>query len=280
MKTFAWISLVAAAVAAQNGIPSGVSDTCNTFLKSFNSDAKMQACIGPMVTATARFLPSANMQSNEADVKWAMDQLSSGKGACHDSDIQTLVTNFWAGCQNDLVSGNQKSLETTFELLYLLQPLTNAVTAKDNDGTYCLNKAKASGGHTKRGDDSQSTLQINPADWQKSQLHFLFANADASAAQLCTNCVKQVMTAYVTWENKMPYPPGLTASQLLSSQKGLWQSISNKCPADFTNGILTSANAAPADLNNAQLEGSTGSRTVISTTGLVGAIVALAAALA
>jgi len=278
MKTFAWLSLVAASVAAQNGIPSGITDACNHFLQSFNSDAKMQSCLKPLITATARFLPSANMQSNQGDVKWAMDQMCSGKSACDQSAMQTTITDFNTACNGDMLSGNQQSLETTFELLYIMTPMIGGVCAKDTDGSYCLSKAKKNGGHTKRGDD-QSLLQINTDDWKKSNVQFLFIDANESADQLCTACTKQVMTSYITYETALPYPMGVRSANLLGNQKALWTAINSKCPANYTAAILSSSNATPVNVNDVSAA-SGASNTVLSITGLVGALMALAATLA
>jgi len=280
MKSFIWLSFAAAVVSAQNvpTIPSGISQTCTDYLKAFNTDAKIQSCITPLLTATARFLPSANMQSNKDDIKWAMDQMCDPKAACKQSDIQTAVTSFYAACQGELVSGSQPSVGTTFELLYAIIPMRNAVCSKSTDGSYCLSKAKKAGGHAKRADDQAQMSQINPEVWNQNNVQYLFMDVNQSVEQLCTACTKQILVAYVSYENAQTFPLGISNSKILGGQKQLWQAITAKCPADFTNGILSSANAAPVNIAAASTGGA--SSTVLSTTGLLGAIMAAAAALA
>jgi len=174
----------------------------------------------------------------------------------------------WAGYNFEI--GQKVVLQAT--------PMIGGVCAKDTDGSYCLSKAKKNGGHTKRGDD-QSLLQINTDDWKKSNVQFLFIDANESADQLCTACTKQVMTSYITYETALPYPMGVRSANLLGNQKALWTAINSKCPANYTAAILSSSNATPVNVNDVSAA-SGASNTVLSITGLVGALMALAATLA
>jgi hypothetical protein len=253
-----------------------VTDGCKTFLQSFNADSKISSVLAPLLTATARFNPSSGQQSIKADVTWALNELCDPKAAFKASDIQTTVTNYYSACQSDMVSGNQPDLTRTFELLYALPPLRNAVCSKDATGAYCLSSAKKNGGHA---DTQAPTNQVNLQSWSSSHIHYLFINADETPEQLCTACTKQVLTAYVSYENVLPFPMGMSSSVLLKDQKALWSAITAKCPADFTQGILSAANAVPVDISNVAAQNGASS-VVLSTTGLVGALVALTAALA
>jgi hypothetical protein len=172
MKSFAWITLLAAAVVAQDSsdssspsstasgaapsstsgasshplIPNSLSAKCKTYLAAFNTNTRLQACIAPIVSATSKFTPSSN-DLTQADVSAALAGICAPAAACKQSDIQSVITEFYSNCQDDLVSGSgsaaSDSLRTTFDIVYVLNPLRAAICTKDpKDDTYCLTKAK------------------------------------------------------------------------------------------------------------------------------------------
>jgi hypothetical protein len=257
MPSLTWILALAAVVAAQTTgtaptsadyIPATASASCKAYLTTFNTDKKIQACIAPLVTATARFQPNAAPgSSNIGDVNWALGGLCAPSAECKSSDVSQAISAFYTACKEDLTSGSA-NIRTTFDLLYMAIPLRNSICSKDTDGKYCLNKAKATG-HTKRAPGDQTPLkQIDVPTWTSSRIHYLFMNPDA--AEVCSECTRQVLRAYVAFENMIPYPMGISHSYILGDQKKIWTTITKSCGPDFMAGILTIANAMVPTTND------------------------------
>jgi len=282
MKSFSLVLLLAAAVFGQDNstanplIPESASSGCKAYLNSLNSDKTMQACIAPLLTATAKFQPSTASTANSGDVSWAMGQLCNSTYSCQQSDIQQTITAFYSACTAELASGSNQSIRTTFDLVYTLVPLRNAICSKDTDGQYCLNKAQSK---TSGSTPDQTALQIQATDWVSTHLPYLFVGPDDAADTLCTTCTNQIMVAYVRFENLVPYPMGISNSLLLGDQKTLWNAIASKCPADFVTNILNTANANPQTANDVLGAGNTVCPS-LGAVGIVGALMALTAALA
>jgi len=282
MRSFSLVLLLAAAAAfAQNQtanplIPASASSKCQAYMNTLNSDKTMQACIAPLLTATARFQPSTAATANAGDVSWAMDQLCNSSHSCKQSDVQATITAFYSACNDELASGANDSIRTTFDLVYMLIPLRNAVCSKDADGKYCLNKAKSKASAS---NPDQTTLQIQATNWVSTNLQYLFVGPDDSPDILCTNCTQHILVSYIQFENLVPYPIGISNSLLLRDQKTLWQAIGSKCSTEYLNNILDSANANPQTANAVLSAGNT-VRPSLGVAGILGAVMALAAALA
>jgi len=92
-----------------------------------------------------------------------------------------------------------------------------------------------------RADNSTSALIPDTKTWRSTSLIYLFISPEYGASHLCTSCTKAVLSAYVKFEAATPYALGLTNSPLLGDQLNLWNNLTSKCNANFTNDILGSA---------------------------------------
>lgn len=70
---------------------------------------------------------------------------------------------------------------------------------------------------------------------------FLFYNANLTKDELCQECLRKVLTAYIQFESDIPYACGMSNSVLLSVQPALYAAVQSKCPAGFLNGAVQAA---------------------------------------
>jgi hypothetical protein len=123
---------------SSNPIPSGISSACTTYLQNLNTNTQLASCTAPLLKATNAFSPNANSTSQtQTKLVSTLDTLCAASG-CSDTFVHSLLTNFYAACKADLTSNT--SLKDTYDILYIMNPLSNALCCKDGD-TYCVIKA-------------------------------------------------------------------------------------------------------------------------------------------
>jgi len=128
--------------AASAAIPTGISSTCQTFLDGLDTDPQLAACTTPLLTATDAFAPTANNASiTTQTLTSTLDTLCSST-PCSDTYIRTQLVNFGNACEQELSGSNPNAaVQDTYDILYVMIPLQQALCTKDTDGSYCATKA-------------------------------------------------------------------------------------------------------------------------------------------
>ena len=67
----------------------------------------------------------------------------------------------------------------------------------------------------------------------EQNLPYLFFTPNLSEAQLCVECLHQVLMAYIKFESDIPFSYGLNNSILLGTQSALYTAVKSKCLANF-----------------------------------------------
>ncbi|KWU43707.1 hypothetical protein RHOSPDRAFT_13329, partial [Rhodotorula sp. JG-1b] len=119
-------------------IPSSVSQKCQAFLTALNSNDQIAQCTAPLLTTVAAFhASSANSYSaSSSQVQSALTDLCSAPG-CDDALLRSLLGQFNGNCSQELQAANQVVLGS-YDALYVLSPLRNAVCTRDESGGFCL----------------------------------------------------------------------------------------------------------------------------------------------
>jgi hypothetical protein len=252
-------------------IPDGISSSCTTFLTNLNNDAGLAGCIAPLVAATSKYGPTASHKTTPtvAGVSSDLDNLCapSTTTACPQPLIRSNLGDFLAACNPELTSDPNDDVIRTYDVLYALIPLQEAVCSKDDNGTYCATETTPPGsdgsanvaprgltpaeiseylaspatGLSKRAAGDQVAFVPNASTIANTNLLFLFLNGDMSSDKLCTTCTKNVLTAYINFESAIPYGPGLSQSVLLGGQIQLWSDVSQTCGTNFLGGAVEAA---------------------------------------
>jgi len=152
-----------------------------------------------------------------------------------------------------------------YDVLYAVLPMRTAACSKGDDGSWCVMAPATTtreisddvGGSslsvsdllsllytddsalTRR--DEVSAIMPNTTTYQTTNLPFLFLTPSLDNTTLCTTCARDVLTAYIDFESDIPYAPGMSNSQILSSQNDLYNAITSKCPAGFLSGAVQAA---------------------------------------
>jgi len=242
-------SAASASATPSSEIPTSISSGCSTFLTALNSASAIQTCISPLLNALT--------SSNTASISSVCTTATSS--SCSDSTVRTWLTYFKGNCTAEIVTSPNQDVVALYDVLYVVKPFTNAVCAKDQNGTYCLSglasnsSAQAASGITNAAQTPLTSSDGTPdaEAFTNANIMWLGANPTMDAASLCTTCTKNVLTSYIQWESSTPLANGIANSPLLSSQTALWTAVSKTCPADFISGTLSNAGASPGAANGA-----------------------------
>jgi hypothetical protein len=272
----ALLPILYSAVHAQNAttstssssmIPSGISQSCQSFLTSLDTNSDLASCLSAVSTATSAFSPGSTVAPSSAAVTSALDQLCSDSvdGACSQTVIRPLITDFYNACSAELTTKEVDAVLRIYDVLYTFLPMQQSICSKDDSGNWCvmapttttrevsdtvtgspsfslaqlLSFLYVDNSALKRRDDS--TFLPNITTFQKTNLPYLFLDPDLDATSLCTTCSRNVLTAYINFESNVPYAPGLNNSVLLNNQTALYNAIQKKCPSGFLSGAVQAA---------------------------------------
>ncbi|KAI0047962.1 hypothetical protein FA95DRAFT_1558491, partial [Auriscalpium vulgare] len=292
--SFAILAVVATVALAQTNplIPSGISQSCTSFLQTLNTDSTLAACTAPLISASAQYGPSSNATGtpSAASISSTLATLCGAASACTDSSLRTLLGNFYAQCEPELTSAQNADVLRTYDVLYVFSPLKAAVCSKSDSGTYCATATGTNGtaariadpanslyttigGPAKR-DTSQVALIPNVTTYRDNNLVFLFLKPSLPSAELCTTCTREILAAYTSWESTVPYAPGLPSSPLLGGQSDLITGVQNTCGPSFLSGSVQAAGGLSGGV-----AGSTGAapRSFDGPVALVGSVLAAVA---
>lgn len=261
-------------------IPSGISSSCTTFLTALNDNSTITSCLKPIISATSAFGPSGSSSTNPttADVTSALSQLCSSTTTCSDTVVRSQLTPFYTACSAELAGTNTNAdVIRIYDVLYAVVPFKAAVCTKDDSGNYCATQissgsatsATASSG-SKSVSSAQDTFELlknnlveqsgsaltrratvvqnvtaalvpNTTTFRTTGLPFLLLTPSTDSSELCTACTRSVLTAYINFEQDIPYAPGLPNSQILSGQTDLYNAVTSKCGSSFFSGAVQAA---------------------------------------
>jgi hypothetical protein len=174
---------------------------------------------------------------------------------CPDSLVRGKIAEFYETCAPELTSSPNKDVIRTYDVLYALQPMRQAICSKDRGGQYCVTETAnnvnpsnlaASGpwistAPTKKKRVDQMVLYPNTTAYSSTNLPFFFLSPDLPKEKLCVACTRSVITSYTNFESSVPYAPGLPNSPMLKNQPELYEAIRNTCGKSFMNNKVQPA---------------------------------------
>jgi hypothetical protein len=243
MKSLALISLFAVGALAQSSlIPTGISDKCEAYLTKLNADTTLTTCASSINTATSAFAPGSSSSASSSTINSALNNLCSANNQCSEGAIRTILTELYSACQDDLVAKKNKQVVQIYDTVYTIPPMIQAACCKDDSGRYCATQIAGSApSASSLYNNAQSVITPNFDTLKSSNGAFLFLSSSLPKEQLCTSCTRSIITAYVSFESNQPYAPGISNSELLGGQAGLYQAVQDTCGATFLNGALQAA---------------------------------------
>ncbi|KAH9943917.1 hypothetical protein B0H21DRAFT_709745 [Amylocystis lapponica] len=270
MKSVAVVSLFASVALASSSslIPSGISDNCTSYLKSFNQDTSLSSCTSTLVNATSLFGAAATSGStpSASDVTTALSAICGSSPSCSSTTVQSELAKFYSACTPELTSNPNENVLQTYDVLYSIIPMQNAICTKGDDGNYCVTEMAANSTSSStssslsaiahnlwstvssvlavgRRDDASSGALITPnaTTFATNNLPFLLLQPTLTSASLCKTCTRNILMSYITFESNIPYAAGLAQSPLLRGQTSLYQGVQTTCGANFLNGAVQAA---------------------------------------
>ncbi|KAG6889684.1 hypothetical protein C0995_015432 [Termitomyces sp. Mi166 len=243
-RSLAIVSLATTAAMAQLVIPSGISDGCSSFLTSLNTNASFTTCFSALSSATSDYTPgsAAATSPSTAKIGSTLGNLcsSSVTASCPESLIRSKLTDFYSACSAELTSNRNEDVLSIYDVLYTILPFRTATCAQDDSGNYCATKSKLpSSGQTAAQIQAalmSSSSSPNFNTFGTNSIPFMFLSPSLASSDLCNVCTRNIMTAYLNFEAKVPYAPGLSNSLLLKSQTDLYSSIVSNCGSTFLSG--------------------------------------------
>jgi len=223
-------------------IPTGISETCKAFLEALNAYQSLTACTNSLIELTKAYGPGETTPSQSAAVSTLNSFCSeSATSSCPESLIGGKLIEFYPACANELTTSPVAGVLTIYEVLYAIQPMKNAVCAKDDDGSFCATKAKGSVTRRSTVERRADAVTPNIAAYHASNLPFIFLTPELDNAALCTPCTRKILSAWFNFESRVPYVPGIPNSPLLSSQTPLHTGVTTKCGEGFLNAAVGAA---------------------------------------
>ena len=121
-------------------IPNNISQSCKTYLDALDTNPDVSSCLSTLVNATSEFNPSSTTRYSDTALSTTLTALCGGSSKCDETKIRSQLSNFYTACQNDLIGDAANTqVMNTYDILYILLPLRNAVCAKNpNTNKYCV----------------------------------------------------------------------------------------------------------------------------------------------
>jgi len=237
-------------------IPSGISETCTTFLWALNSDSSLTACTSSLISLTSAYGPGETTTHSQASVQGTLSSFcsSSASAACPESLIRGKLTEFYPACSVELVDQPNEGVLRIYDVLYSINPLKTAVCAKDDSGSFCALKSQGTT-PVRRSTLERRADAITPniQAYHDSNLPFLFLTAELENSLLCTTCTRNILSSYFQFESNIPYVPGIQNSDLLSGQAPLYTAVQAKCGENFLSGAVGAAGSLGNSLTGAAI---------------------------
>jgi len=127
-------------------IPNNISLSCKTYLSALDNNVDISNCLSTLVNATSEFSPSSTTSHSDSALNTTLTALCGSSGKCDETKIRAQLASFYTACQTDLLGDTANDrVQKTYDILYALLPLRNAVCAKDPDTKkYCVQEIHVS----------------------------------------------------------------------------------------------------------------------------------------
>ncbi|KAI5118707.1 hypothetical protein M0805_004507 [Coniferiporia weirii] len=218
---------------------------------------------------------------SSGDVNSALGSLCSASSACPNSAIRSQLATFYSACTDELTGTTSNTdVVRMYDVLYTITPLITAACSKDDSGNYCVtqispssssepsasasfpadSKSVSSSGQNayklvqnnlwesqtlaKRAavtENVTSALLPNTTTYRNSNLAFLFLTPNMTSDALCVPCTRSVLSAYITFEESVPYALGVANSPILGGQPDLYNAVTSTCGSNFMSGAVQAA---------------------------------------
>jgi len=273
MKSLTFVSLLVAVACAQTQnplIPKNISTGCATYMAQLDSDPQILSCTKVFNSAISTFGPGSNPNASSSSINTVLNSFCSNLFACSESAIRTQLTEFYAGCPNELSSSSPNSDVTrAYDVLYALYPFSQAVCTKGDDGSYCVLKVASTlgSGKTLLSSSDQNLWSSLPSSRRDEQvivpnlqqfkagnIAFLGLQPSDTQEQLCQTCTRNVLGPYIAFTSSIPCAFGLSNSLILGGQIPLYNAVQSTCGAPFLSGSVQAAGG----IANGLLGGSSG----------------------
>lgn len=253
----------------QQYVPQSASAGCKTYLSSLDSASAISTCVAPLLAAATTL-----SKADGASASSALGSLCAQNVGCDDATIRAQLDAFYTACSSDLssdsTSADTESLKLNYDTLYILNPLRNAICARDASNNYCLlsmassnqtsladeavanatapataqgayktikDAAKAALGSLstslRRRAETDSNAVPDATKFTSTGAPFVFLTGALPQQQLCTFCARAIMASYIAWEQQLPYQLGLASSPLLAGQQKLWSGMNSTCGPNY-----------------------------------------------
>lgn len=223
-------------------IPSGISPGCTSYLTSLDSDPQILSWTKSFTSVIANFGVGSNSNNAGASaVNAALNSFCPSVPNFPQGVVCSQLTNFYAACSNELTSSPNADVIRTYDVLYTLLPLSQAVCSKGDDGNYCVLEVGSNNSTGKTRRDNQQVVIPNLQQFKSTNLAFLGIQSSLSSQQLCQTCTRNILTPYIQFTSTLPYGPGISQSLLLSDESDLYQTVQQKCGAPFLSGSVQAA---------------------------------------
>ncbi|THH03850.1 hypothetical protein EW145_g5958 [Phellinidium pouzarii] len=258
-------------------IPTNISTGCSSFLSALNSNSSLSSCVSSVVSATSAFGPLGNSSNvtSTGDINTTLNSLCSSSSACPDAVIRGQLASFYTACTDELTGSSPNTdVIRIYDVLYAIEPLTKAACTKDDSGRYCTaqissgtSASNATGSSksvstsqqnayqlvqnslwqsfmpsTKRDDATNaSALLPNMTTFRSENVLFLFFSPNMSSSALCVPCARNVLTAYINFEQNIEYALGIANSPMLGGLPELYSAATSICGSNFLSGAVQAA---------------------------------------
>jgi len=172
-------------------IPNNISQSCKTYFGGLDNNPDISNCLSTLVNATSEFNPSSATSYSDTALSTTLTTLCSGSSKCDETKIRSQLAAFYTACQPDLLGdAANDQVKKTYDILYVLLPLRNAVCAKNlNTNKYCVQEIHVDNSTSPnnvgraliaKNDDSSSGLHVSSETLQllESNLYEVMDNTD------------------------------------------------------------------------------------------------------
>jgi hypothetical protein len=231
--------------AASGLVPSGISESCSSYLGRLDAGTTLTPCTNAINTATKAF--AASSSPSGSDVQSALSNLCAPAvaSACSDTAIRAELAAFYQACTPELTTSPNDMVKVIYDALYTVSPLHTAMCTKDDSSAYCGASSSAvpaaKDAQKYLGSTTDGVSYPNATTWAASNVAFLFLSKQLASSD-CNTCTRQVVTSFMTWESSTSYAPGFGSSALLANQASMYASVNSVCGASFlSNGPVNAA---------------------------------------
>ncbi|GEM11780.1 hypothetical protein Rt10032_c17g5797 [Rhodotorula toruloides] len=243
-------------------IPSSISTKCQSFLTYLNSASSLSQCTTPLLSALSSFQPSpdsANSYTASSDqVHQALANLCTQPG-CDDALVRQMLGGFAANCTAELEAKNEVVLGS-YDALYVLEPLREAVCATDGAGAFCVEDIAAGKVPSTPSNTTSSASSSSNATTPASSVNI---TALASSAAAAASSTPQTGSQLAAQSYTIPVPAPQTLYVQITKVAKRWYGLAKRQYQGGSSGAGSSWSASSASVGAAP-SSSTGSNSTFA----------------